>query len=534
MAVLTPQEPARTWTADDVMVTEPSVIRRAIGAASIGNITEWYDFGVYAYFEPTIKEVFFSDLGDTAGTIATFGLFAVAFLVRPFGGMFFGPLADRIGRNRVLAITMLMMAAGTFAIGLIPSPDKIGLLAPLLLLVARLVQGFSTGGEYGNAMTFIAEYAPDRKRGFLGSWLEFGTFTGYILGAIVVTVADAQLSDDQLLSWGWRLPFFVALPLGIVGVYLRTRLADTPAFTALEAEAQEREKENRAAGEMKKLWKLWPFLLVCMGLVLAWNVTNYMLTSYMPTYVTDTMPKMQGGSSVSATTSQYLQIVVMAVALVTDPAAGHALGPRRPQADRLGRVGRPGGAGVPDDPADPPPDRVLDLPRTAADGPDADLLQRDDALDAAVAVPDRRARRRAVGELQRQRLAFAGTTSVVVGALVSATGDLNWPAYYLIIAGLIGCASVWAITEPNGRHMWGSAPAAQSTEEAEELVPSRGREAAGLGLRAAGRAPPRGPAGRRSGRRRHREPSSAPGRRGRRAGRPPSSRRRCPRPRRRT
>src|SRR6476620_529270 len=230
------------------MVTEPSVIRRAISAAGIGNLTEWYDFGVYAYFEPTIKEVFFSDLGDTAGTIDTFGLFAVAFLVRPFGGMFFGPLADRIGRNRVLAITMLMMAAGTFAIGLIPSPDKIGLLAPLLLLVARLVQGFSTGGEYGNAMTFIAEYAPDRKRGFLGSWLEFGTFTGYIMGAIIVTVAGAALTDDQLLSWGWRIPFFVALPLGLVGVYLRTRLADTPAFRELEKQSEAREMEQRSAG----------------------------------------------------------------------------------------------------------------------------------------------------------------------------------------------------------------------------------------------------------------------------------------------
>src|SRR6476620_5981592 len=281
------------------MVTEPSVIRRAISAAGIGNLTEWYDFGVYAYFEPTIKEVFFSDLGDTAGTIDTFGLFAVAFLVRPFGGMFFGPLADRIGRNRVLAITMLMMAAGTFAIGLIPSPDKIGLLAPLLLLVARLVQGFSTGGEYGNAMTFIAEYAPDRRRGFLGSWLEFGTFTGYLMGAIIVTAAGT-LSNDQLLTWGWRVPFFVALPLGLVGVYLRTRLADTPAFAALEKEADEREKQHRTSGEAKKLAHLWPFVLVCMGLVLAWNVTNYMLTSYMPTYVTDTLPSKESGAGVSA------------------------------------------------------------------------------------------------------------------------------------------------------------------------------------------------------------------------------------------
>src|ERR1043165_1039318 len=107
------------------------------------------------------------------------------------------------------------------------------------------------------------------------------------MGAIVVTVAGAVLTEQQLISWGWRLPFFVALPLGIVGVYLRTRLADTPAYDALEREAQEREKENRVSGGVKKLLTLWPFLLVCMGLVLAWNVTNYMLTSYMPTYVTD-------------------------------------------------------------------------------------------------------------------------------------------------------------------------------------------------------------------------------------------------------
>src|SRR3954469_871126 len=331
MHVLSPPQPPRAWTIDDVTVTEPSVIRRAIGAAAIGNVTEWYDFGVYAYFEPTIKEVFFADLPDAMGTIATFGLFAVAFLVRPFGGLFFGPLADRIGRNRVLATTMIMMALGTFAIGCIPSEKSIGLLAPLLLLLARLVQGFSTGGEYGNAMTFIAEYAPDRKRGFLGSFLEFGTFTGYLMGAIIVTVMTAALSEDQLLSWGWRIPFFVALPLGIIGVYLRTRLADTPAFVALEREAEERERSARStSGEFKKIFSLWPFMLVCIGLVLAWNVTNYMLTSYMPTYVTTTMPDMQGGKGVSDTTSQIIQIVVMAVALVTIPLLGRL-------SDRIGR-----------------------------------------------------------------------------------------------------------------------------------------------------------------------------------------------------
>lgn len=303
-------ETKRDWDVGEVMITEPGTIKRAIGAAAIGNVTEWYDFGVYAYFEPTIQKVFFSGLGHTMGMIATFGVFAVSFLVRPFGGMFFGPLADRIGRNTVLATTMILMALGTFCIGLIPGYGSIGIVAPLLLLFFRLVQGFSTGGEYGNAMTFIAEYAPDRRRGFLGSWLEFGTFTGYLLGAIVVTVVHAELSTDALLGWGWRIPFFVALPLGLVGVYLRTRLADTPAFAALEEYAEKRDKQaqgSRKEGELHEMLRLWPFLLVCMALVAAWNVTNYMLTSYMPTYVTDTVPKLQGGGSgVSSSTSQIL------------------------------------------------------------------------------------------------------------------------------------------------------------------------------------------------------------------------------------
>src|SRR3954449_10328829 len=454
MTVLAPRETPRTWQVEDVLVTEPKVIRRAIGAAAIGNVTEWYDFGVYAYFEPTIRKVFFSGLSESVGTIATFGLFAVAFLIRPLGGLFFGPLADRIGRNRVLAMTMVLMALGTFAIGCIPSESRIGVLAPILLLVARLIQGFSTGGEYGNAMTFIAEYAPDRRRGFLGSWLEFGTFCGYLLGAIVVTVADAALTEDQLLSWGWRLPFFVALPLGVVGVYLRTRLADTPAFTALEAEAQEREKENRAAGEMKKLFKLWPFLLVCMGLVLAWNVTNYMLTSYMPTYVTDTMPKMQGGSSVSSTTSQYLQIAVMAVALVTIPLLGLL-------SDRIGRkpIAWVGSVGL----------VVLAFPmillirhQTGTSIFLGLLLMGLMLICFSATMPstlpslfptDVRGGGLSVS-FNVSVSAFAGTSSLVVGALVSATGDLNWPAYYLIAAGLIGCVSIWAIQDPNGRRMW--------------------------------------------------------------------------------
>ncbi len=142
--------------------------------------------------------------------------------------MVFGPLGDRVGRQKVLALTMIMMAAGTFAIGLIPSYATIGVGAPLLLLAARLVQGFSTGGEYAGASTFIAEYAPDKQRGFFGSWLEFGTLAGYIGGAGLVTLMTAFLSTEDLLSWGWRVPFLIAGPMGIIGLYLRMRLEETP------------------------------------------------------------------------------------------------------------------------------------------------------------------------------------------------------------------------------------------------------------------------------------------------------------------
>ena len=473
MTVLLPRERTKKWSVDDVVVTEPPIIRRAIGAAAIGNITEWYDFGVYAYFEPTIKDVFFQGLSDTAGTIATFGLFAVAFLVRPFGGLFFGPLADRIGRNVVLATTMILMALGTFAIGCIPDKSSIGLWAPALLLLARLVQGFSTGGEYGNAMTFIAEYAPDRRRGFLGSWLEFGTFTGYLMGAIIVTVVDAGLNDAQLHSWGWRLPFFVALPLGIVGVYLRARLADTPAFQQLEKETEEREKANKTGNEAKILAGLWPFLLVCMGLVIVWNVTNYMLTSYMPTYVTETVPDATS-AGVSSTASQWLQIIVMAVALFTIPLLGLL-------SDRVGRkpIMWTGAIAL----------IVLAFPMIllirahSEAGVFVGLLLMGLALICFSATCPSTlpslfpTRVRGAGLSVSFNVAislFCGTTSVVVGALVGATGDLNWPAYYLIAAGVVGIVSLLFLHEPNGRRMWGSAPAASSPEEAHELVAQDG------------------------------------------------------------
>jgi MFS transporter, MHS family, proline/betaine transporter len=328
-------------------------------------------------------------------------------------------------------------------------------------------------------MTFIAEYAPDRRRGFLGSWLEFGTFCGYLLGAIVVTVADVALTEDQLVSWGWRIPFMVALPLGFIGVYLRTRLADTPAFVALEHEVEQREKAQRHPHEFRTLLALWPFMLVCMGLVLVWNVTNYMLTSYMPTYVTDTMPRLQGSTTNTATTSQVVQIVVMVIALLAIPWIGSL-------SDRIGRkpIAWFGSIGL----------VVLALPMILlirAEKPVTiflgllvmGLLLICFSATMPSTLPSLFPTQVRGGGLSISFNVsvslFAGTTSLVVGTLVGVTGDLNWPAYYLIIAGLIGMVSVWFLQEPNGRRMWGSPPSAASRAEAEQVIArSQGQVAA--------------------------------------------------------
>lgn len=197
----------------DITVTDDAAVKRAVKAASLGNAMEWFDFGIYSYLAVTLGHVFFPSGNDTTQLLSSFATFAVAFLVRPLGGMFFGPMGDKLGRKKVLALTMILMAVGTFAIGLIPSYDTIGVWAAVLLIFFRMLQGFSTGGEYGGASTFIAEYAPDKRRGFFGSFLEFGTLAGYVGAAGLVTALYALLTDAQMEAWGWRIPFLVAGPL---------------------------------------------------------------------------------------------------------------------------------------------------------------------------------------------------------------------------------------------------------------------------------------------------------------------------------
>ncbi|MFH8973976.1 glycine betaine/L-proline transporter ProP [Streptomyces sp. NPDC017890] len=432
-------------------VTDPALVRRAVKAAALGNAMEWFDFGVYSYIAVTLGKVFFPSGNPTAQLLSTFGAFAAAFLVRPLGGMVFGPLGDRVGRQKVLALTMIMMAAGTFAIGLIPSYATIGVWAPVLLLVARLVQGFSTGGEYAGASTFIAEYAPDKRRGFLGSWLEFGTLAGYIGGAGLVTLMTALLSDGDLTSWGWRIPFLIAGPMGIIGLYLRMRLEETPAFAA-ELEKAEATRPKVPLRDM--ITGQWRALLLCVGLVLVFNVTDYMLLSYMPSYLTSEL-------KYDETHGLLVVLVVMALMMVVQPFAGALT-------DRVGRrpVIAAGCAGF----------LLLSVP--------ALLLIREGSLLAVglgmaalglllvcftasmpSALPALFPTRVRYGSLSIgfnvSVSLFGGTTPLVVTALIGATGDMMMPAYYMMAAAVVGGVAVWFMSESAGRPLPGSAPAVE-------------------------------------------------------------------------
>ena len=267
-------------TIPTLAAVHPSALRRAIAASAMGNATEWFDYGIYAYGVTYISAALFPGEVDDAILFAL-ATFAISFLVRPLGGLFWGPMGDRLGRKSVLALTILLMAGATLGVGLIPDYAAIGFWAPVLLIVLRMVQGFSTGGEYGGAATFMAEYAPDDRRGFFGSFLEFGTLAGFSLGASLMLAFSLMLGDEAMHQWGWRIPFLIAGPMGLVGMYLRARMEDTPIFR----EHEQRGSETASIPISAMMRRYRRPMLVVGGLVVALNVVNYMLLSYMPTYL---------------------------------------------------------------------------------------------------------------------------------------------------------------------------------------------------------------------------------------------------------
>jgi MHS family proline/betaine transporter-like MFS transporter len=414
---------------------EPVVIRRAVRGAAIGNTVEWFDFAIYGFLATYIAEKFFPPGDETAALLNTFAIFAAAFFMRPLGGFFFGPLGDRIGRQKVLALVILLMSGSTLAIGLVPGYDTIGVLAPLLLLFLRCLQGFSAGGEYGSGACFLAEYAPDKHRGFVVSFLVWSVVVGFLLGSLTVTGLEAVLSESAMDSYGWRIPFLIAGLLGAVGLYIRLRLGDTPEFEALRDEGEVSSSPLKEA-----VTTSWRPILQIAGLVVIHNVGFYIVFTFLPSYFTKTLGFTKTDAFVSIT-------VASLVALILIPPLG-AL------SDRIGRK----------------PLLIAGSLSFAVFAYPLFLLLNTGSLPAAIAAHAGLAAIESVfvcaslaagAELFATRVRssgysigynvsvalFGGTAPYVATWLVANTGNDLAPAYYVIVAALVTFATVLTMRE---------------------------------------------------------------------------------------
>jgi MHS family proline/betaine transporter-like MFS transporter len=450
----------------DITIVDDAKMKKAITAAALGNAMEWFDFGVYGFVAYALGKVFFPGADPGVQMIAALATFSVPFLIRPLGGLFFGALGDKYGRQKILAITIVIMSLSTFAIGCIPSYASIGIWAPVLLLLAKMAQGFSVGGEYTGASIFVAEYAPDRKRGFFGSWLDFGSIAGFVLGAGVVVMISAVLGEDKFLEWGWRLPFFLALPLGIIGLYLRNALEETPAFQQHVEKLEQGDREGLAHGpkvSFKEVaTKHWRGLLTCIGVVVATNVTYYMLLTYMPSYLTHNL-------HYSENRGVLIIIAIMVGMLFVQPVIGLI-------SDKVGR--KPfiilGSIGL----------FALSIPAFMLINSGvtglifAGLLMLAVVLNFFIGVMastlpamfPTHIRYSALASAFNVSVLIAGLTPTAVAWLVETTNNLYMPAYYLMVVAVIGLVTGITMKETANQPLRGAAPAASDLEEAKELL----------------------------------------------------------------
>ena len=275
--------------------------RRAIAAAVLGNVLEWYDFAVYGFMATILATRFFPADDDTTSLLATFGAFGVGFLARPLGGIVIGRLGDRRGRKTALMATIFLMAIGTVMIGLTPSYQSIGVAAPLLIVVARLIQGFSAGGEWGGSTAFIVEWADQDRRGFFGSFQQMSVAAGLLLGSGCAALIGTVLSDEAMASWGWRIPFLLGGAIGLVGLYMRRNVGETPAYRRAAAEPAPR---GATAS---------PFRLAAraFGFTIHWTVSYYIFLAYMPTFA----ERHLGLDRTTALWSNTLGLLVLAAAV---------------------------------------------------------------------------------------------------------------------------------------------------------------------------------------------------------------------------
>ena len=259
---------------------EHATLRRVAVSSFLGNFIEWFDYASYSYFATVIALVLMPPGDPTVALLETFGVFALSFLMRPVGAFFWGHMGDKKGRKWALSTSIFLMTGATFCIGLLPGYLAIGLAAPILLLLLRMIQGFSASGEYAGAATFLAEYAPSDKRGVYCSLVPASTAVGLLVGSTFATVMYTILPDAAVNEWGWRIPFLLAAPLGLGGLYMRRNMADSAEFHKLKATGKLEKSPLR-----KSLSTSSRALLFCTGFVVVKAVSSWVLQSFMPGYL---------------------------------------------------------------------------------------------------------------------------------------------------------------------------------------------------------------------------------------------------------
>lgn len=295
-------------------------VRRVIVAASIGNALEWFDILVYGFFAATISKLFFPAADETVSMLLTLSTFAVSYVVRPLGALVLGAYADRVGRKAALMMSIRLMMLGTLLIAVMPPYASIGFAAPVAILLARLIQGFSAGGEFGSATAFLVEHAPE-KRGFMASWQFASQGFATLLASAFGTVLTATLTDTQLQSWGWRIPFFFGLLIGPIGYYIRRYVGETAEFV--------RDTERAPVKETFRDQK--SGMLVAVGALAVSTAISYLIT-YMPTFAVKEL-------NLPASTGFAATLVTGIVLTCLTPVVGHL-------SDRYGRVRIMAGFGV--------------------------------------------------------------------------------------------------------------------------------------------------------------------------------------------
>lgn len=459
----------RRLEVDDVLVVKTSRLRTAISGTVVGNFMEWFDFGIYGYLAVTLTAVFTGDAPGGLGLLLTLFGFAISFLVRPLGGFILGPLGDRIGRQKVLFITMTMMAVATGLIGFLPTSEAIGLWAIIPLYLLKMVQGFSTGGEYAGATTYVSEFSPDRSRGYWSSFLDVGSYIGFAAGASTVAVTtwivEGMSGAGAMVEFGWRIPFFVAIPLGIVAVWFRLKIPETPAFEAEgdDARVQDADDPLGRHGILGILRHHWREVLIGIALVSATNTAGYALTSYMPTYLETEV----GVSNLMAAVATVPVLVVMSACL---PLIGRL-------SDRIGRKPVYGIAVVATVVLMIPAFTVMQIGEEWAVMVALAMVAIPVAFYVAISASALPALFPTASRFGAMAIAyniavslFGGTTPLISQALIDVTGNTYMPAFYIMFFAALGGVAMLSMKETAKRPLLGSFPTVETREEAEELV----------------------------------------------------------------